>query len=84
MFGSSVRPSIRNSVLLMNKVQYLKFGWSYSNETWTLSSFRVAHTSLTSHAPGGGRGQNVGLRDFCHSLTLLPPRASVFHKHMSS
>ena len=33
---------------------------------------------------GVGRGQNVGLRDFCHSLTLLPPGASVFHKHMSS
>ena len=26
----------------------------------------------------------MGLRDFCHSLTLLPPGASVFHKHMSS
>ena len=25
----------------------------------------------------------MGLRDFCHSLTLLPPGASVFHKHMS-
>ena len=33
---------------------------------------------------GGGAGQNVGLRDFCHCLTLLPPGASVFHKHMSS
>ena len=45
---------------------------------------RVPHTSLTSHAPGGWAGQNVGLRDFCHILTLLPPGASVFHKHMSS
>ena len=33
---------------------------------------------------GEGRGQNVGLGDFCHILTLLPPVASVFHKHMSS
>ena len=32
---------------------------------------------------GVGRGQTVGL-DFCHILTLLPPGASVFHKHMSS
>ena len=32
---------------------------------------------------GLGRGQNVGLRNFCHILTLLPPGASVFHKHMS-
>ena len=37
------------------------------------------------HMPlGVGQGQNVGLGDFCHSLTLLPPGASVFHKHMSS
>ena len=43
----------------------------------------VAHISLTSHAPGVGQCQNVGLRDFCHSLTLLPPGATVFHKHMS-
>ena len=31
-----------------------------------------------------GLGRSVGLRDFCHILTLLPPGASVFHKHMSS
>ena len=37
------------------------------------------------HTPlGVGQGQNVGLRDFCHNWTLLPPGASVFHKHMSS
>ena len=37
------------------------------------------------HMPlGVGRGQNVGLREFCLILTLLPPGASVFHKHMSS
>ena len=28
-------------------------------------------------------GQIVGLTDFCCILTLLPPGASVFHKHMS-
>ena len=33
---------------------------------------------------GVGRGQNVGLRNIYNSLTLLPPGASVFHKHMSS
>ena len=32
---------------------------------------------------GWGQGQNVGLRDFCHILTL-PPGSSVFHKHMTS
>ena len=31
-----------------------------------------------------GLGQNVGLRDFCHIRTLLPPGASVFDNHMSS
>ena len=34
----SVCPSFCNSVPLMNKVQYLKFGWSYSYKTWTVSS----------------------------------------------
>ena len=33
----SVRLSVRNSVPLTNKVQYLKFGWWYSNQTWTVS-----------------------------------------------
>ena len=33
---------------------------------------------------GVGWGQNVGLTDFYHILTLLPPWASLFHKHMSS
>ena len=33
----------------------------------------VPHISLTFHAPGVGRCQNVGLRDFCHILTLLSP-----------
>ena len=38
------------------------------------------------HMPlGVGRGQNVGLWDFCHILTLLPPgHASVLQQHMSS
>ena len=85
----SVRPSVslsvRNSVPLINKVQYLKFGWPYSNQTWTVSSSKGSSHFTDITCPWGvGRGQNVGLRDFCHSLTLLPPGASVFHKHMSS
>ena len=32
---------------------------------------------------GLGQGQNVGLTDFCHILTLLVPGASLFHKHKS-
>ena len=42
------------------------------------------HTNITRPWGHQGRGQNVGLRDFCHILTLLPPGVSVFHKHMSS
>ena len=32
---------------------------------------------------GVGQGQNEGLRAFCHILTLFPPGAFMFHKHMS-
>ena len=32
----------------------------------------------------GGAGSKCGLKGFCHIMTLLPPGASVFHKHMSS
>ena len=81
----SVRPSVRNSVPHINKVQYLKFGWSFSNQSWTVSSSKgCSHFTDITCPWGVGRGQNVGLRNFCHSLTLLPPGASVFHKHMSS
>ena len=39
-FGSTVCPSVCNSVPLtgINKVQYLKLRWSYSNQTLTVSS----------------------------------------------
>ena len=85
VIGSSVRPSVRKSVMLTNKVQYLKFGWSYSNQTWTVSSSEgCSHFTYISCPGGWGRGQNEGLRDFCHILTLLPPGASVLCNHMSS
>ena len=38
VFGLSVCPVVRNSVPLTHKMQYLKFYWSYSNQTWTESS----------------------------------------------
>ena len=87
--GSSVRLSVclsvRNSVPLTIKVQYLKFGWWYNYQTWTVSSSKgCSHFTDITRPWGMGRGQNVGLRDFCHNWTLLPPGASVFHKHMSS
>ena len=37
----SICPFIRYSVPLTNKVQYLKLWWSYSNQTWTVSSYIV-------------------------------------------
>ena len=54
VIGSSVCPSVClsvrlfvcNSVPLSNKVQYLKFGWWYSNQTWTVSpSMDCSHFS---------------------------------------
>ena len=54
-------------------------------QTWTVSSsMGFSHFTDIPCPWGWGRGQNVGIRDFCHILTLLPPGESVFHKHMSS
>ena len=52
-----------STVPLTYKAQYLKFGWSYSNQTWTVSSSKdCSHfADITCLC---GRGQNVGLRDF--------------------
>ena len=81
----SVCPSVRNSVPLTIKVQYLKFGWWYNYQTWTVCSSKgCSHFTDITRPWGVGQGQNVGLRDFCHNWTLLPPGASMFHKHMSS
>ena len=81
----SVCSSVRNSVPLTIKVQYLKFGWWYNYQTWTVSSSKgCLHFTDITRPWGVGQGQNVGLRDFFHNWTLLPPGASVFHKHMSS
>ena len=64
VFGSSVRPSVcpfvclsvRNSVPLTFKVQYIKYGWSYSNQTWTVSSSKgCSHlTDITCPLEWGG------------------------------
>ena len=80
----SVRLSVRNSVPLTFKVQYLKFRWSCSNQTWTVSSSKGCSpfTDIT-YAWGWG-GVNIWDLENLPYLTLLPPGASVFHKHMSS
>ena len=67
-------------------MQYLKFGWWYSNQTWTVSSSMGYSHFIDIPCPWGWgeRVLNVGLKDFCHIWTLLSPGASVFDKHMSS
>ena len=76
--------SVRNSVPLTNKVQYLKFGWLYSNQTWTVSSSKGCSHFTDIPCPWGWGGVKIWDLEICHILTLLPPGASVFHKHMSS
>ena len=52
----SVCLSVRNSVPLTNKVQYLKFGWSYSNQTWTVSKSKGCSHSHDIICPLGWGG----------------------------
>ena len=74
-----VCPSVCNSVPLTIKVQYLKFGWWYNYQTWTVSSSKgCSHFTDITRPWGVGQGQNVGLRDFCHNWTLLPPGHTCF------
>ena len=56
--------SVRNSILLTNKVQYLKFWWWYSYQTWNVCiyGFLILHWHPMPIGIGVGRGQNVGLR----------------------
>ena len=56
VIGSSVCLSVRNSVPITNKVQYLKFGWWYSNQTWTVSSSMVSSHFTDITCPWGGAG----------------------------
>ena len=49
-----VRLSVRNSIPLTNKVQYLKFGRWYSNRTWTVSSSKGCSHLTDITCPWGG------------------------------
>ena len=82
----SVCLSVCNSVPITNKVQYLKFGWWYSSQTWTVSSsMGSSHfTDIPCPRGGIGRGQNVGLGDFCHILTLFNRRGHQCFANTSS
>ena len=56
VIGSSVCLSVPNSLPLTNKVQYFKFGWWCSNQTWTVvSSMDSSHfTDITFPWGSGG------------------------------
>ena len=62
----SVRLFVRNSIPLLNKVQYFKFRWWYSSHTWTVSPSMGCSHFTDIPCPWVGLGQNVGLTDFCH------------------
>ena len=64
----SVCPSVRNSVPLTNKVQYLKFWWSYSNQTWTVSSSMGSSHFTDIPCPWGGGGAESK----CRTWRFLP------------
>ena len=51
--------SVRNSVPLANKVQYLKFGWSYNNQTWTVSSSKGCSHFTYITCPSGWGGVKI-------------------------
>ena len=57
----SVYPFVCNSVPLTNKVQHLKFGWSYSDCKFILGLLKLQWHHMP---PWDGWGQNVALRDF--------------------
>ena len=68
----SVRLFVCNSIPLTIKVQYLKFGWWYSNETWTVgSSMGYSHFTEITCPWGWGRVKMLDLYGiFCHIMTL--------------
>ena len=82
VIGSSVCLSHLYVCLLFrptNKVQYLKFGWSFSNKTWTVSSSLGSSHLTDITCPWGWAGSKCKTEIFCLILTLLLPGASWFH-----
>ena len=66
VIGWPIRPFVRNSVPPINKVQYLKFGWSYSNQTWTVSS-SIGSSHFTDNTCAWG-----GAESKCRTYRFLP------------
>ena len=59
IFHLSVRPSVHNSVPLINNVQFLKFGLSCSNQTWTVSSSKDCSHFTDITCPWDGVGSKL-------------------------
>ena len=60
-----------------------RLGWSYSHQTWTVSSFKGWSHGPDITCPWDGAGSKCGTWRFCQILTLLLLVASMFYKHMS-
>ena len=73
----SVRLSVRN----LN----LKFGWSYSNQTWTVSSWKGCSHFTGIPCPWGGMGSKCRTWRFLpyYHFDFVAAGSSMFHKHMS-
>ena len=69
----SVRLSVRNSVPLTNKVQYLKFGWWYSNQTWTVASSTCSSHFTDITCPWGWGWGGVKMLDLGIFAIFIPP-----------
>ena len=78
--GSSVCLFVRPSVYLKfrpayNKVQYLRFGWWNSNQTWTVSSSIACSHCTYIPCPWGGAGSKC--RTWRFLPYLYPPQRSL-------
>ena len=78
--------TVSNSVPLTNKLTKFK-NKSLGDDTLTTLDLQVhlwlPHTSLTSHAPGGGTGLKCRTWRFLPYFDFVAAGVSVFHKHMS-
>ena len=84
-----VHPCVHQSICLQfspvyKRMQYLKFGWSFSNnKNWTVCSCKGCSHLNDITCPWWWGGSKCRTGRFCHSLTLLPQGGiSVSHTHV--
>ena len=58
---------------MMTNCDFLKLSQNHVNLVAVSLFTKVTDTSMTSHAPGGGRGKNVGLKDFAFQTSGTIP-----------